>query len=425
MEPGPVEVIAGSSSDDIRSIGMLTGSGERSTGLSRSLEEPRDDLRAVLCSVDDQQVACAADDLQPGRRDPAGEDARVAWRHDGVLVARQDEGGRTDTAEPRQARPRRTRDELAGVPPEGGRPGPAGADLLAQEVVARSDRGPVEHAGREPQEGGGVVAQGRGQQRHGQRVAGDAPEPAGGRGEDQAPDPVRVAEGKLLSHRAPERDAEHVGVRVAERVEQVGRLAGQARHPLRDEAAGRVPGARRVVGDRLDAVGVEGPLERAPHLDVPAEAHDQQQGWSIAPDGHSQQVAVDLDEREEPVGLVGRNAGHRWTYRPGAGSIAGWRRLPRRVGARRSGPDRSPSHPNQWSHQLPSRAVAPARHSWGSAGGGPGRVRNRDRGLPGGFTMAWMWPLDPRTNWLSPPSICVVRYAPVHGMMWSVAPATT
>jgi hypothetical protein len=76
--------------------------------------------------------------------------------------------------------------------------------------------------------------------------------------------------------------------------------------------------------------------------------------------------------------------------------------------ARRSSPERSPSHCSQWSHQLPAFAVAPARHSWGSGGGGPEPVRNVDRLFPGGLTMAWMWPLEPSTNSQSPPSIWVV-----------------
>jgi hypothetical protein len=51
----------------------------------------------------------------------------------------------------------------------------------------------------------------------------------------------------------------------------------------------------------LHAARVELPLERLPHLDVAAEAHDEQQRRSFAPDGDSDELAVDADEIEQPV----------------------------------------------------------------------------------------------------------------------------
>src|SRR6266545_6892222 len=95
------------------------------------------------------------------------------------------------------------------------------------------------------------------------------------------------------------------------------------------------------------------------------------------------------------------------------------------MGACCSSPERSASHDSQWSHQLPWCGVASSFQASGSGGGAPGRVRYIDFLLPGGLTMAWMWPLELSTNSLLPPSSWVVWYAPFHGTMWSVAPATT
>ena len=104
---------------------------------------------------------------------------------------------------------------------------------------------------------------------------------------------MRVGQGQLLGDGTPERHAEHVGVGVAEGVEDVGGLAGQPVHALGDEPWRRVAGARRVVGDGLDAAVGEGPLERVPHLDVAAEAHDEQQRAALASDGDPHEVPVD------------------------------------------------------------------------------------------------------------------------------------
>jgi hypothetical protein len=42
------------------------------------------------------------------------------------------------------------------------------------------------------------------------------------------------------------------------------------------------------------------PLERAPHLDVAAQPHHQQQWTALASHRDAQQVAIDPGEREEP-----------------------------------------------------------------------------------------------------------------------------
>ena len=107
---------------------------------------------------------------------------------------------------------------------------------------------------------------------------------------------MRVAQRELLRHTTAEGDAEDVGVGQAERVEEMRSLAGESVRAQRHEPGRRVAGARGVVGDRLEAAGVELALERRPHLDVAAEPHDQQDRRSFARDGDPQQVPVDAGE---------------------------------------------------------------------------------------------------------------------------------
>ncbi len=131
-------------------------------------------------------------------------------------------------------------------------------------------------------------------------MAGHTAEADRRRGEHEPPDALRVVERQLLGDCTAERHAEHVGFGDAEDVEQAGGLTGEPGHAQGDETGRRLAGARRVVGDRLDAVLDEGVLERAPHLDVAAQAHHQQQWTALASHRDAQQVAVDPGEGEEP-----------------------------------------------------------------------------------------------------------------------------
>jgi hypothetical protein len=101
-------------------------------------------------------------------------------------------------------------------------------------------------------------------------------------------------------------DAEHVDRLVAERADEVVDGARKAAHATGETPARRLPDARRVEGDRLDAGAVERPLERLPHLDVAADAHDEQQRPPLAADGGAKAYPVDLDEVDAPVTRRGR-----------------------------------------------------------------------------------------------------------------------
>src|SRR6188472_2165063 len=78
----------------------------------------------------------------------------------------------------------------------------------------------------------------------------------------------------------------------------------QAAHATWATPARRLPDTRRVEGDRLDAGTVERPLERMPHLDVAADAHDEQQRPPRAADGGADTYPVDLDEADTVVTRV-------------------------------------------------------------------------------------------------------------------------
>ena len=93
-------------------------------------EEVGDHGRAVLGLVEEQQVPGSTDQLEPVRRDPGGEDARVARGYVGVAVAGEDDGGRGDPAQPGPGAPAGAGDEVARVAPQGGRSGTAGGGLL-------------------------------------------------------------------------------------------------------------------------------------------------------------------------------------------------------------------------------------------------------------------------------------------------------
>jgi hypothetical protein len=64
-------------------------------------------------------------------------------------------------------------------------------------------------------------------------------------------------------------------------------------------ASSRCAAARHVVRDRLDIELVEVLLQRAPHLDVPPEPHEEEQRRSVAAYRDAQQRAVDADELED------------------------------------------------------------------------------------------------------------------------------
>ena len=74
--------------------------------------------------------------------------------------------------------------------------------------------------------------------------------------------------------------------------------ARERAHATREEPARRLADARSVEGDRLDAGARERLLERVPHLDIAADAHDEQQRRPLAADGGADTKPVDIDEAD-------------------------------------------------------------------------------------------------------------------------------
>ena len=82
---------------------------------------------------------------------------------------------------------------------------------------------------------------------------------------------------ELLGEQAAERDAEHVDPVVSEGVQQPLHGAGQPAHPARQGVPAGAADPGCVHGDGAHRPGVERVLERSPHLQVGADAHQQQQ----------------------------------------------------------------------------------------------------------------------------------------------------
>jgi hypothetical protein len=116
---------------------------------------------------------------------------------------------------------------------------------------------------------------GQGQQDPG-RTGRPAESRASGR-EDQPAHPLRRLVRELLGEDAAERDAQDVDLILAERVEQPVHRPGESAHASGEPVRAGAAGTGSVDGDGADPPAVEGVLERCPHLEVAAEAHEQQQ----------------------------------------------------------------------------------------------------------------------------------------------------
>jgi hypothetical protein len=124
---------------------------------------------------------------------------------------------------------------------------------------------------------------------------------------------VGVVQGEFLRDCATEGDAEDVDAGEAKRVEEVGDMASQSGHATREDPRWGFAGAGGVEGDGLDAVPVEGSLDRVPHLDVAAQSHDQQKWRSLTADADPYEVSIHPRVRAESA-VRHRHVGHRrWT----------------------------------------------------------------------------------------------------------------
>ena len=181
-------------------------------------EECLDD-RGEVFGVGGQVKVAAVIDVQLAARYQPVHDPGVDQRDDGVVVAGQDQGGLGQPRQPRQAGPADAGGELVVVAS-----GRAGACRGVQQDAGQ--RRVVAHAAavKLPGDAGrvcGVVVAPRGE--HAQQdagMSGDHQRAGAGGHQYQAAHPVRAAQGELLREPAAPGDAQHVGLLIAELVEQ-------------------------------------------------------------------------------------------------------------------------------------------------------------------------------------------------------------
>ena len=134
----------------------------------------------------------------------------------------------------------------------------------------------------------------------------------GGADEDEPPAPASLLEGELLGERTTPRHAEHVGLRMAQLVEDPGDEPAHVPEPVRPARRRRPSHARHVEADdpRRRRQRVD---ERLQPLDRHAEAVHQEQRGSPAialADGDAHRLAPDR-EGFRGRAFSGRHAGHR------------------------------------------------------------------------------------------------------------------
>ena len=236
----------------------------------------------------------ARDHVHAGVGQAGGEQPRVAQRNGRVLLARHDQGGPAQAVQPRQARPAGGGIELVGIAERVRRVREPGVRLLGQPpAIARRDpSGEVRQRQREQPRV--VVARGRGEHQRRHRPWRHAAEAGAGGAQHEPPDPIRGAPRELLRERAAERVAEHVHALQRERVHQLAHDPGQLVHPQRQARSLREPDAGRVERHELAVAHQLG--ERRPHVQVGADARDQQQGRPGAGPGDAQAQSGDGDE---------------------------------------------------------------------------------------------------------------------------------
>ena len=121
-------------------------------------EEGCDQPGHLRRSFEQEQVASAGDNLQPGAGDAAGEDAAVDQRHDRVVVAGEHQGGLGQRSEPGDAGPAGDGVDLAEVPPQRGPFDEPGRRSVEERVGVAAGGAAVHAAGDAPVVVGLVVA---------------------------------------------------------------------------------------------------------------------------------------------------------------------------------------------------------------------------------------------------------------------------
>ena len=225
-------------------------------------------------------MAAAADDVKARHRDAPGEDAAVDERHDGVVVAGHHQGRLTKAVQPRHTAPALDRIQLlqvavprgwAGEPREVSRGRPA--EPRATAVEGARDGGEVL---------GVVVAPGGAHLQEHRRRARHPADPGHRGSQDQRAYPIGSLVCQLLGDRSPQGHSQHVDLLFPECGEEMLNDPGDVRHPARYSPPARTTGPWGVECDRPHPERDELALEWAPHAEMTAESHDEQERWPLA-----------------------------------------------------------------------------------------------------------------------------------------------
>ena len=233
-------------------------------------------------------------DVELGVGQQATHDAGVDQRHDGVVVAGQQQRRLPDPGQQGQAGPAGPGGELVEVAAPGT---DAGVAVQQGPRPARvGPDGPPVQLGADPLGVAGVqVAAGGGHPRQHPRPAGHHQRAGAGGNQHQPPATLRLAEGELLGQAAAPGDPQHVHPLVAQPVQEPGDQAGQSRQAVGDPRQGRAAHAGDVEADHLDRA-VESVDERLQQLQAGPDAageHQRGAGAVAGTDGHAQLLAAD------------------------------------------------------------------------------------------------------------------------------------
>ena len=213
--------------------------------------------------------------VEPAVRDQPVHDPRVDQRDDRVVVPGQDQRGRSQPAQPRQAGPADAGQQLVVVAP--GRGGARrGVQQLAGQGRGLPQAAPVQLAGDADRVFRVPVAPWREHAQQHLRVPGYHERARPGGHQHQAVHPVRAAQRELLREPAAPGDAQDVGPRDAEPVEQPGQQRRQGGQVVGHHRGRGLADAGHVEPDDAPP-RVQRVDERLKQLQAPADPVAQQQ----------------------------------------------------------------------------------------------------------------------------------------------------
>ena len=290
-------------------------------------------------------------------------------RDDGIVVTGQDQGGRPQPRQPREAGPAEAREQLVIVAP-----GPPRACRDVQQVTGQGRvlprAAPVQLTGDARRVSRVQVATRRDHAQQDPRIPRDHERARPGRHQHQAAHPVGPAQRELLREPAAPGDAQDIGLPVAELVEQASQPRRRGAKVVGDDRAGELPmpGMSNLMTGRCgSSASTNGwsasrlapmPLQSSsggtartpiPHRDPHGPAAGGQYPHPLSRSNRPQPPSGRFDQGRFPGGSARspRNGTGQWswTYVPGASQIGASPPPPSSPGAALSSPQRSASQP--------------------------------------------------------------------------------